>query len=104
MKILSLLILIAFVPVLVAAQNITTAQAPPDIIILKFSWSKVHPLQRNNSVDSSLETYDQVRERVGDERRLTDAKNSNNKAEAARIEGVQQTREDVRSKAQQQKT
>jgi hypothetical protein len=104
MKILCVLLSIAFMPVLAAAQSANNTSGPPDIAILKFSWSKVHPLQNNNQVNSSLETYDQVRDRVANERRMADAKNSNNKSEVARIEGVEQMREDARSKAQQQKT
>jgi hypothetical protein len=104
MKILSTLLLTAFTLLLAAAQSATNTPGPPDIAILKFSWSKVHPLQNNNIGDPSLETYDQVRDRVANERRMADARNSNNKSEAARIERVEQMREDAKSKAQQQKT
>jgi len=104
MKILSMLLLIAFTPVLGAAQSATDTSGPPDIAILKFSWSKVHPLQNNSRVDSSLEPYDEVRDRIANERRMADARNSNNKSEAARIERVEQMREDAKTKARQQKT
>ncbi|HEY0384846.1 MAG TPA: hypothetical protein VGC64_02490 [Pyrinomonadaceae bacterium] len=82
-----------------SAAATAAAAAPVDTVVLKFSWSKERlPGWENNPFGPSFETYDDMRARVSDERRLQDARNSGKKAEASRIERDAQAREDATKK------
>lgn len=102
MKALSSLFLLLGIVVGVEAQAASSAAAGgtlADTVVLKFSWAKERlPGWENNPFGPSFETYDDMRVRVSDERRLQDARNTGKKAEASRIERDAQAREDATKK------
>jgi hypothetical protein len=98
-KALTSLFLLLGIVVCVQAQGSSAAGAATDTLVLKFSWTKERlPGWENNPFGPSFETYDDMRVRVSDERRLQDARNSGKKAEASRIERDTQAREDATRK------
>jgi hypothetical protein len=85
-------------PTALRAQQATTApQGPPDIAVVKFAWRKERvPGWEKNQFGPSFESYDAMRERVANERRIQQARNAGNKAEAVRREGAARMLEDAK--------
>ncbi len=78
------------------AQQVSTAQEPSDVVVIKFSWVKERlPGWENNPFGRPYETYDDMIARVRDERSLRQARNSGNKGEVARIERDAKMREEA---------
>jgi hypothetical protein len=88
--------------VVATAQSPTDSQYPPNVAVLKFSWSKERIGWERDPFSPTLENYDDVRVRVRDERRLEQARRDNNRAEANKLERLARAeRESAASKAQQ---
>lgn len=80
-----------------AQQAAPAPQGPPDVAVLKFTWRKERiPGWEKNQFGPSFETYDAMRERILNERRIQQARNAGNKAEVARREDAAKMVEDAR--------
>ena len=88
MRAIAILLLLASMSVVVQAQqSVAEPQRPPDISVLKFTWRKERiPGWENNQLGPSFETYEAMRERIINERRIQQARNTGNKAETSRRE------------------
>ncbi|HEX7176228.1 MAG TPA: hypothetical protein VF240_13280 [Pyrinomonadaceae bacterium] len=96
---LALLLLISGVSV---AQQTPTpppgSQGPEDVAVVKFSWRKERvPGWENRQFSTSVESYDAMRARVDNERRIQQARNTGNKAELGRREDAARMLEDANS-------
>lgn len=94
---LALLLLISGLPAAQQAQQPQpVAQGPEDVAVVKFSWRKERvPGWENRQFGTSGETYDAMRARVDNERRIQAARNSGNKAELGRRESAAKMLEDA---------
>ena len=82
------------------AQNSKSATASPDVEVLKFSWSKERIGWERDPFSGPVENYDQMRVRLGNERRIQQAKSGSSmevdkitreaKADDANIERIRQ--------------
>lgn len=70
-------------------------QGPEDVSVVRFSWRKERIPGWENRVGTSAESYDTMRARVDNERRIQAARNSGNKAELGRREGAAKMLEDA---------
>jgi hypothetical protein len=67
------------------------------VAVVKFKWSKERiPGWENNRFGAPSETYDAMRDRVENERRIQQARNAGNKAEVDRREGAARVIEDAK--------
>jgi hypothetical protein len=75
-----------------AQESAPPAQSapPPEVVVLKYSWAKERVNWQSDPFAATVENFDDVRRRVGDQRRAERARGSGNTAEAAKIE--QETR------------
>lgn len=72
-------------------------QAPPDVAVIKFNWRKERiPGWEKNDFGASVESYDAMRERLDNERRIQQARNAGNKTEVGRRESAAKMAEDAR--------
>ena len=72
-------------------------QGPPDVAVVKFNWRKERlPGWEHNRLGPSFETYEAMRERVENERRIQQARNAGNKTEVARRESAAKVVEDAK--------
>jgi hypothetical protein len=72
-------------------------QGPPDVAVVKFTWRKERiPGWENSQFGPSFETYDAMRERVENERRIQQARNAGNKAEVSRRESAAKMQEEAK--------
>jgi hypothetical protein len=69
------------------------AQDSTDIVVLKLGWSKERVNWETNPFGGPNESYDEMRVRVGDERRLERARQGGNTGEQNRIERELRTEE-----------
>jgi len=110
MKATLILLLLTFTSAALQAQEATpgpqTTTPPSEVAVVKFSWRKERiPGWENNRLGPSFETYEAMRERVMNERRIQQARNSGNKGEAGRREDAAKMAEDARySKDKKQDT
>jgi hypothetical protein len=71
-------------------------QGPEDVAVVKFSWRKERvPGWENRALGTSAETYDAMRARIENERRIQAARNAGNKAELGRRESAAKMLEDA---------
>ncbi|CAN5684695.1 hypothetical protein BH18ACI4_BH18ACI4_20070 [soil metagenome] len=83
------LLLMTMLPEAQQPRQLSGAQVPADAAVGTFSWRKERlPGWEKESVGSSLETYDLMRARVDNERRIQQARNAGNKAELVRRESA----------------
>ena len=72
------------------------AEGPEDVSVVKFSWRKERvPGWENRQFSSSVESYDAMRARIDNERRIQQARNAGNKAELGRRESAAKMLEDA---------
>jgi hypothetical protein len=69
----------------VHAQTLTDAHDPPDIQVVKFSWSKERIGWERDPFSGPVESFDQMRVRVRNERRILDAKRTGTSSDVDRI-------------------
>lgn len=99
MRVLCFLLLISALPGAQQAQQPLNAAEPAPLTVVNFSWRKERlPGWEKASVASSAGTYDAMRERVDNERRIQQARNTGNKAELGRREGAAKMLEDAVAK------
>lgn len=67
------------------AQNSTETPAPPDVQVLKFSWSKERIGWERDPFGGPVENYDEMRVRMRNERRIQEAKATGNTIEVDKI-------------------
>ena len=80
-----------------ARQATPDPQGAPGVAVVKFTWQKERiPGWEKNQFGPSFETYDAMRERVGNERRIQQARNAGNRAEAERRESAAKMIEDAK--------
>ena len=81
-----------------AQQPPAGAQGPEDVSVVKFSWRKERvPGWENRQFSSSVESYDAMRARIDNERRIQQARNAGNKAELGRREDAAKMLENANS-------
>lgn len=86
MKLLAASFLI-LIPALVApAQTPRNSQDPPDVVVVKFSWNKERIGWQRDPFSPPVESNDEMRIRVRDERRIEDAKKSGSSVDVNRAE------------------
>ncbi len=89
MATLVFMLLISALPAAQQPQQLPGTQAPTDAAVGAFSWRKERlPGWEKETVGPSVETYDVMRARVENERRIQQARNSGNKAELGRRESA----------------
>jgi len=80
-----------------AQQEPPGLQGPPGAEVVKFTWRKERiPGWENNQFGSSFETYEAIRERSVNERRIQQARNAGNKAELSRREDAAKMHEEAK--------
>lgn len=79
-----LLIAIALLPV-ARAQEQAKTPAPPDVQVLKFSWSKERIGWERDPFAGPVENYDEMRVRMRNERRIQEAKRGGSSLEVDKI-------------------
>jgi len=73
--------------VVVQAQSVTPEiPEPPDVVVVKHSWSKERINWEGDPFGGPVETFDDVRRRLVDQRRVDRARDSGNVAEANKVE------------------
>lgn len=84
------------------AQGATPARdaaaAPPDLAVLKYSWSKERLNWESDPFSPTVENMGDVRRRIGDQRRAERARAIGNTAEAAQIDQQQRSEQVIRSR------
>jgi hypothetical protein len=69
-----------------AAARAQTPAAPPGVEVLKYGWSKERINWESDPFAPTVENMNDVRRRIGDQRRAERARGTGNTAEAAKIE------------------
>jgi len=68
------------------AQEPRPAAAPPDLAVVKFSWSKERLNWERDPFGGPNENFDQMRIRMRNEKRILDAKSSGSQIDLSRVE------------------
>ncbi|HLL14276.1 MAG TPA: hypothetical protein VK388_04290 [Pyrinomonadaceae bacterium] len=68
-----------------AAAASTASENPPDLQVVKFSWSKERLGWEGNPFSGPVENFDQMRVRTRNERRINEAKREGNTIELDRV-------------------
>lgn len=68
-----------------AQQTLTDAQDPSDVQVVKFSWSKERIGWERDPFSGPVESFDQMRVRTRNEKRISDAKAGGNSIEVDRV-------------------
>ncbi|MFN2510647.1 MAG: hypothetical protein ABR568_04295 [Pyrinomonadaceae bacterium] len=76
----------------------SSPQETPDFTVVKHSWSKERIHWEADPFGGPVETFDDMRRRVVDERRVGRARSSGNLAEAAKIEREMRSEQVIKSK------
>jgi hypothetical protein len=93
---LALLLLISGLPAAQQAQQPQPVpEGPEDVSVVKFSWRKERIPGWENRISTSAESYDTMRARIDNERRIQAARNAGNKAELGRRESAAKMLEDA---------
>ncbi|HJR06088.1 MAG TPA: hypothetical protein VJ842_02230 [Pyrinomonadaceae bacterium] len=85
MKPLLALALLFVIATAAGASAQTLAGDPPDLQIVKFSWSKERLGWEGDPFSGPVESFDQMRVRMRNEKRISDAKRGGNSAEVDRV-------------------
>lgn len=67
------------------AQSPASPPDPPDVVVLKFAWSKERIGWERDPFGGAIENFDEVRARTRNEKRIEDAKRGGNSADLDRI-------------------
>lgn len=86
MKTLAALFLILIPALIASSQTPTLSQDPADVVILKFSWDKERIGWQRDPFSPPVESIDEMRIRVRDEKRILDAKRAGSSGEVNRAE------------------
>jgi hypothetical protein len=74
------------------------AAAPPDLVVLKYSWAKERLNWESDPFAGAVEGFGDVRRRLADQRRIERARSTGNTAEAARVEQEQRSEQVIRAR------
>jgi hypothetical protein len=77
--------------VAVSAQPAPRAPDPPEVVVVKFSWSKERVGWQADPFGGPLENFDEMRVRARNEKRVQDAKRGGSGAEVAKAESDART-------------
>src|SRR2546421_10859053 len=86
MKLLLLMLLILSASSVATAQSGSPSQEPPNLAVVKFSWSKERVGWEQDPFSGPIENFDEMRVRSRNEKRILDAKKGGNSAEMNRAE------------------
>jgi hypothetical protein len=87
--------------VALAQETAPTAQdalPPPDVVVLKYSWTKERINWQSDPFAPTVENMGDVRRRIGDQRRAERARATGNTAEAAKIDQEQRSEQVIRAR------
>ena len=73
--------------------------SPPDVVVLKYSWVKERVNWQSDPFAPTVEGMNDVRRRIGDQRRAERARGSGNTVEAAKIEQEQRSEQVIRARS-----
>ena len=87
MKSLTLFCLIVWFPVVAEAQSVSSSFSDAsDVVVVKHSWSKERIGWEGDPFGGPVETFDDIRRRMADQRRIDRARGSGNVGEANKVE------------------
>jgi hypothetical protein len=86
MKLLLLMLLILSASSVTTAQSVSPSQEPPDLAVVKFSWSKERVGWEQDPFSGPIENFDEMRVRARNEKRVSDAKRGGIGPEITRAE------------------
>jgi hypothetical protein len=97
MRAIVILLLFTLTSVAPQARQGGAPEGPPDVAVVKFNWRKERlPGWENERFGAPVETYDAMRARVDNERRIQQARNTGNKAEVGRRESAAKVVDDAK--------
>ena len=76
----------------------TAPAAPPDLVVLKHSWSKERINWESDPFGGPVETFNDMRRRQADQRRIERARASGNTAEASKVEREMRSEQVIRAR------
>lgn len=86
MRPIVLLLSFLLMTVAAAAQHPATTDGPPEVQLVKFSWSKERINWEQNPFGGPIENFHEMQFRSRSEKRLADAKRAGNMGEVAKLE------------------
>jgi hypothetical protein len=89
----------AATPAAPSAAPATAPAAPPDVVVLKHSWSKERINWESDPFGGPVETFDDVRRRQADQRRIERARATGNTAEAAKVEREMRSEQVIKARS-----
>ncbi|HEX9918811.1 MAG TPA: hypothetical protein VGA87_06575, partial [Pyrinomonadaceae bacterium] len=102
MRILFLYLLFSCAAVATLAQSPAVSppstQSPPDVAVVKHSWSKERINWEGDPFGGSVENFDDLRRRMADQRRVERARASGNIGEAAKVEREMRAEQVIKSR------
>jgi hypothetical protein len=102
MKALTVFSVILFCAGAAIGQTPASAQDPPDLAVLKFSWAKERIGWERDPFKPPVENNDEMRIRQRDEKRIEDAKRGGNQSEVNKLEREARADAAILAKARQQ--
>lgn len=76
----------------------TTTPSPPDLVVEKHGWSKERINWERDPFSGTVDSFDDVRRRVGDERRMERARGAGDIGEASKIERERRAEQVLKSR------
>jgi hypothetical protein len=99
LKSLTLLCLIIWLPAVVQAQSVSSSISKgSDLVVVKQSWSKERIGWEGDPFGSPVETFDDLRRRMADQRRIDRARGSGNVGEANKVEREMRSEQVIKSR------
>lgn len=93
------LLLLCCAAVAARAQSpAAAAQGPPDVEVVKYAWSKERIGWERDPFGGPVETFDDLRRRNADTRRIERARATGNAAEAAKVEREMRSEQVIKSR------
>jgi hypothetical protein len=90
-RILVLMLFVIASSVAVSAQPAPRSPDPPEVVVVRFSWSKERVGWQADPFGGPLENFDEMRVRARNEKRVQDAKRGGSGAEVAKAESDART-------------
>jgi hypothetical protein len=81
-----LLVTLLLLPTTVSKAQSVSPNQPPQISVVKFSWSKERVGWERDPFSGPIENFDEMRVRARNEKRISDAKKGGNSAEVSKAE------------------
>jgi|SRR5687767_4793946 len=83
---LRLVLVVIFSCIAASAQQAPPATAAPDVVVVKFDWSKERVGWQQDPFSGPIENFDEMRVRARNEKRIQDAKRGGSGAELSKAE------------------